>query len=279
MGPSSQRSRRRPARNAGRAGAPRYVDRSEVPPGWMTRAKLARAAGVSRATVKHYAEIGLLPPPLLTSPNMGYYAPDSVGRIRLARRLQAERRLPLEVIVRVLDEEGPERVERALAVSRALRADLLDTLAGEDTRPASRSELLAVEGVGEGVLDELESLALIRRLPGGGEPLYDPASRNLVRAVGAMRVAGLSEEAGFSVRDLALYREHLAALVEMELRLFSDRWKGRPDSAEAERLMRSALRDSRALVLAVRDRLLADALAAGASGEAGTTGAGGGRDR
>ncbi len=262
-------SRARPGAQADRelearaADGRRYVARSEVPAGWMSRARLARAAGVSRATVKHYADIGLLPPPLLTSPNMGYYAPECVERIRLARRLQAERHLPLERIARMLAEQGPERVERALAVSRAIRADLLDALSGEEARPAGRSELLAVEGIDDVVLDELEQLELIRRLPGGGEPRYDPPSRGLVEAVGVLRAAGLSEASGFSLRDLALYREHLSALVAMELRLFSERWKPPPDSPDTERAVRSALRDSRALVLAVRDRLLADALSSG----------------
>src|SRR5438046_9421469 len=74
--------------------------------------ELAAASGVSAGTIKHYPREGLLPEPVRTSRNMAYYPPDFVERIRLIKRLQEERFMPLKAIKRVLDGD-PERT-RAL---------------------------------------------------------------------------------------------------------------------------------------------------------------------
>jgi DNA-binding transcriptional MerR regulator len=199
----------------------------------MSRAKIARAAGVTRATVKHYNDLGLLPAPTFTGPNMAYYDPACVERIRLVRELRERRHLPLRDIAAMFAAQGAERVAQALHISRALRTDLLDALAGERRSPVSRARLLAVPGMDERVLAELAAL---------------------------MRAGGLTEEAGFAVDDLRLYVERLEALVQEEVRLFNERVLGRFDRSTEERYMRTALRGTDALVLAVRDRLLADLL-------------------
>jgi DNA-binding transcriptional MerR regulator len=226
----------------------------------MSRAQVARAAQVTRATVKHYYDLGLLPRPLFTGPNMAYYGPACVERIRLVRELQSQRHLPLQVIARLLKTEGAERVERALRLTRAFRADLLETLAGEPGRPVEREDLLAIPGMDESVLSELETLGLVRALPGSKGGRYDSVSSKLAHAVAVMRAEGLTEQAGFRVGDLRLYRDRLASLVRAEVRLFNSRVLGRFDRATQERFMRAAMRGTDALVLAIRDRLLADVL-------------------
>jgi DNA-binding transcriptional MerR regulator len=226
----------------------------------MSRAKLARAAGVTRATVKHYNELGLLLPALFTGANMAYYDPVCVDRILLVRELRTQRRLPLQTIGEMLRTQGADRVAQALDVTRALRADLVEALAGERSAPVSLEELLSIPGMDPRVLEELEKLELIRPLSGGGTRSYDALSLKVAQAVGVMRAAGLTEEAGFQVEDLRLYRERLEALVGAEVRLFSSRVLGRFDAPTEERYMRAALKGADALVLAVRDRLLADLL-------------------
>lgn len=59
---------------------------------------LARRAGVSIPTVKHYVRKGLLSQPVKTSRNMAYYREADIDRIRLIKRLQREQYLPLDVI-------------------------------------------------------------------------------------------------------------------------------------------------------------------------------------
>ena len=63
--------------------------------------ELAERSGVSAGTIKHYLREGLLgerrrDPPHVR--NMAYYPPEFVERIRLIKRLQEERFMPLRVI-------------------------------------------------------------------------------------------------------------------------------------------------------------------------------------
>ena len=226
----------------------------------MSRAKIARAAGVTRATVTHYNNLGLLPEPAFTGPNMAYYDPACVARIQLVRELRERRHLPLRQIAKMFASQGADRVAQALHVARALRSDLLDELAGEQRSPVARGELLALPGMDERVLAELEALGLVRPVTGAEGASYDALSLKVVESVGVMRARGLTEEAGFEVDDLRLYVERLETLVRDEVRLFNERVLGRFDRSTEERHMRTALRGADALVLAVRDRLLADLL-------------------
>ena len=89
--------------------------------------ELAEASGVPAPTIKHYLREGLLPEGVKTSRNMAYYPPEFVDRIRLIKRLQEERFMPLKAIKGVL-EEGTDRAEaltltpcsRSAAIFRAL---------------------------------------------------------------------------------------------------------------------------------------------------------------
>ena len=79
--------------------------------GMLKMSELSEQSGVSAGTIKHYLREGLLPEPVRTSRNMAYYPPDFVERIRLIKRLQEERFMPLRVIKDVLDDD-PERARR-----------------------------------------------------------------------------------------------------------------------------------------------------------------------
>jgi len=79
-----------------------------TPDGLLKMSELAEQSGVSAGTIKHYLREGLLPEPVRTSRNMAYYPPEFVERIRLIKRLQEDRFMPLRLIKGVMDED-PER--------------------------------------------------------------------------------------------------------------------------------------------------------------------------
>jgi DNA-binding transcriptional MerR regulator len=89
--------------------------------------ELARASGVSAATIKHYLREGLLPEPVKTSRNMAYYPAEFVERIRMIKQLQEERYMPLRVIKDLL-EEDPDRAKALIELGDKL---LAHALAGE----------------------------------------------------------------------------------------------------------------------------------------------------
>ncbi len=128
-GPRAARHHR-PLRRPGRLGRrPMATKQTEL----LRMGELAEASGVPAPTIKHYLREGLLPEGVKTSRNMAYYPPEFVDRIRLIKRLQEERFMPLKAIKGVLD-EGTDRAEALLA----LEDQILDrALAGEKTRTSA----------------------------------------------------------------------------------------------------------------------------------------------
>ena len=73
--------------------------------GLLKMSELAERSGVSAGTIKHYLREGLLgsgDEVVRTSRNMAWYPPEYVERIRLIKRLQEERFMPLRVIGEVM---------------------------------------------------------------------------------------------------------------------------------------------------------------------------------
>ncbi len=66
--------------------------------------QLAAATGVPKSTILLYVSKGLLPKPVKTSPNMAYYDPVCIERIRFIKQAQARHRLPLAAIKGLIKE-------------------------------------------------------------------------------------------------------------------------------------------------------------------------------
>lgn len=56
---------------------------------WLRPGELARAAGVSPDTLRHYESKGLLPAPARAANGYRQYPPEALGRVRLVRRAVA----------------------------------------------------------------------------------------------------------------------------------------------------------------------------------------------
>jgi DNA-binding transcriptional MerR regulator len=94
--------------------------------------ELAERAEVPVATVRHYLREGLLPEGVKTSRNMAYYPPEFVERIRLIKRLQEQRFMPLRVIKELLDSANGD-LDRLTAFADSGDA-LLQRALGPDER-------------------------------------------------------------------------------------------------------------------------------------------------
>src|SRR3989475_7069194 len=127
--------------------------------------ELAEASGVPAATIKHYLREGLLPEPVRTSRNMAYYPPDFVDRIRLIKRLQEERFMPLRAIKQVIDED-PARTRALVELEDRI---LERAAAGEETR-VSATELRRRYDVPREVLDRLAELGVLTPASRGYTP-------------------------------------------------------------------------------------------------------------
>ena len=68
--------------------------------------RLVEKTGVPKSTILHYLQMGLLPEPIKTSPNMAYYDPKCIERIEFIQKLQRNHRLSLNEIKYVLENAG-----------------------------------------------------------------------------------------------------------------------------------------------------------------------------
>lgn len=82
--------------------------------------ELVAASGLPKSTILYYLNMGLLPEPVKTSPNMAYYDPECVGQLHFIKTMQSKHRLPLQKIKLLVDlkKEGhnPEPVAELLGM-------------------------------------------------------------------------------------------------------------------------------------------------------------------
>jgi DNA-binding transcriptional MerR regulator len=197
--------------------------------GLLKMSELAERSGVPPGTIKHYLREGLLGGQdqiVRTSRNMAYYPPDFVERIRLIKRLQEERFMPLKMI-------------------RTVLADWAE-------RPrVPRREVLQRYEIPANVLDRLQEIGVLS--PGRGG--YDPDDVAVIEAIVRFRAGGYDEQLGFTVYDTVRYREALEPLVREEVRILLERLAGESDERAVE-IIRSGREPLRELIGALHSKML-----------------------
>jgi DNA-binding transcriptional MerR regulator len=229
--------------------------------------ELARASGVSAATIKHYLREGLLPEPVKTSRNMAYYPADFVERIRMIKQLQEERYMPLRVIKDLLDED-PDRARALIELGDRL---LEHALASESER-VSAAEVRRRYDLPQDVLDRLAELEVLT--PDGKG--YSPSDIRIIEAISRFRAGGYEERIGFTVYDTLRYKESMADLVRQEVDVLMERLAGEMDPDEAMALIEAGTQPLNDLIAAMHTKALVAELerrrGAGGDGSGGNSG-------
>ena len=112
--------------------------------GLLKMRDLAEQSGVSAGTIKHYLREGVLGDDagiVRTSRNMAWYPPDFVERVRLVKRLQEERFMPLRLIKGVMD-RGPEQAAALVEVEDRIVERALEAQPGERLSKAAGARAL-----------------------------------------------------------------------------------------------------------------------------------------
>jgi DNA-binding transcriptional MerR regulator len=208
--------------------------------------ELARASGVSAATIKHYLREGLLPEPVKTSRNMAYYPADFVDRIKMIKQLQEERYMPLRVIKDLL-EEDPERAKALIELGDKLLERALES----ERERVSAAELRRYD-VPQDVLDRLAELGVLTPDKDG----YSPSDVRIVEAISRFRAGGYEERIGFTVYDTLRYKEAMAELVKQEVDVLMERLAGEMDSDEAMALIEAGNQPLNDLLAAMHTKAL-----------------------
>jgi DNA-binding transcriptional MerR regulator len=221
----------------------------------LKMSELAERSGVSAGTIKHYLREGLLTggdEVKRTSKNMAYYPEDFVERVRLIKRLQEERFMPLRVIREVMDSD-PERAARLIELEDRIIEKAIK--AGETGR-VSRAKVRSAYDVPRNVLDRLEELGILTPSTRG----YDADDVAIIEAISRFRAGGYEQEIGFTVYDTLRYREALQPLVEQEVRVLLDRLAGKVEVERAVEIIASGAEPLRELIGAMHSKLLLAAL-------------------
>ena len=217
--------------------------------GLLKMSELAERSGVSAGTIKHYLREGLLPEPVRTSRNMAYYPPEFVERIRLIKRLQEERFMPLRLIKGVIDAD-PARAHAMVELEDRI---LERAAAAREEGRISATEVRRRYDLPQNVLDRLEELGVLTPNRRG----YETDDVKIIEAIGRFRAGGYDEAIGFTVYDTLRYREALQPLVEEEVRVLLERLAGEVDVDRAAEIMASGREPLRDLVGAMHSKLLA----------------------
>lgn len=189
--------------------------------GYLKMNELAERSGVSAATIKHYLREGLLDEAGevdRTSRNMAWYPPAYVERLKLVKRLQEDRYMPLKVIRGLLD-EGTGRIEAVVEAEDRLLDHLADMQRGELMSAAAVRERFDVPEV---VLERLAEIGVLSPSEHG----YSREDVAIIDALLRFRRSGYDESVGFTVYDVLRYQKALEPLVQGEVRVVLDRLAG-----------------------------------------------------
>lgn len=217
--------------------------------GLLKMSELVEASGVPGATIKHYLREGLLPEPMKTSRNMAWYQPETVERIKLIRRLQEERFMPLKAIRKVLDED-PDQAETLLEVEDSI---LERALASERTR-TSAAEVRKAYGVPAEALERLAEIGILTPNSRG----YSPSDVRIIEAISRFRAGGYDERTGFTVYDTLRYKRALESLVREEVDVVMERLAGEVSPDQAAELIESGAEPLRDFIAALHTKLMVE---------------------
>jgi DNA-binding transcriptional MerR regulator len=194
--------------------------------GLLRMRELAEASGVPAPTIKHYLREGLLPEPVKTSRNMAYYPPEFVDRIKLIKRLQEERFMPLKAIKDVLDARERSRT--------------------------SAAEVRKRYGVPKEVLDRLAELEVLTPNSRG----YSPSDVTIIEAISRFRAGGYDEQIGFTVYDTLRYKAALQELVRQEVDVVMERLAGEVPTDRVVAMLEAGAEPLKDLIGALHTKLM-----------------------
>jgi len=219
--------------------------------GLLKMGELAERSGVSAGTIKHYLREGLLGDGqeiVRTSRNMAYYPEEFVERVRLIKRLQEDRFMPLRVIRSMLNSDP----EHALAIIELEDRILERATVVVDAGRVSAQEVRERYDIPANVLRRLAELGILTPTRRG----YDAEDIKIIAAISRFRAGGYDEALGFTVYDTLRYREALEPLVAEEVRALLDRLAGEVDVERAAEIIGAGAEPLRELIGAMHSKLL-----------------------
>jgi DNA-binding transcriptional MerR regulator len=211
--------------------------------------ELARQAGVSPPTIKHYLNEGLLPKPVKTGRTMSYYDPSCVERIKLIKKLQKEKFLPLEMIKRVLDAGKFDNLdfEVGLALAKSDKLSLQNT-------PVTEKNVTRITGFSLAKIRRLESMGMIKPARDESGKQYSALDLQIIDIARQREGLGLPFE--YSIGIMEIFHKAMEKAVLEDVRRFMATIVGNIPTEKALRLIREADDQLDEYVVLVRHQVL-----------------------
>lgn len=210
---------------------------------------------VSREAIHFYLREGLLPEPDRPKRNVAHYSQEHVVRIRLIKRLQEEKFLPLGEIKKILD-----RVDVQLAASTdglaAFELTLLALLNGEVPESDLSVETVSKRaGVAVAELERLVDLGVIRCRIEDGVRWLDFRDAGIVMQWGRLLALGYGNRPGYDATYLGRMAAMVRELADMEVARFLDSF-GQELNEESATLATRGIEISNEILVRLRTQAL-----------------------
>jgi DNA-binding transcriptional MerR regulator len=178
----------------------------------MKMKELERETGIGRETIRYYIREGLMPAPERPKRNVALYGAAHVARLKLIKRLQSERHLPLSLIKTIVANEAENPAtgfEAFIGLESRLGPLLSEGSALGPRLLADVLEAVAMSMEDARRLEELDVITVERRADG---EWLNARNARLLELIGKSRAVGFTPEAGYSVEIYGIYAEVMNVL-------------------------------------------------------------------
>jgi DNA-binding transcriptional MerR regulator len=197
---------------------------------------LCDLTGLPRQAIHFYIQQGLLPPGHKTGRNMAFYSDEHVERLRLIKKLQHERFLPLKAIKALLDDQDTafSAAQRSFLLGIKQRLDVLGRSAADKVAVVA-DEVIARLGVPRTDLDRMIEIGVLgARTDEQGRMLIAEDDVWILQGWAEILRLGFARELGIRVDDLLLVQEVVQDLFHREATLLASRIGRVPPERAAE---------------------------------------------
>lgn len=202
---------------------------------------LCELTGLGRQAIHFYIQRGLLPPGHKTGRNMAYYGEEHLERLRLIKKLQHERFLPLKAIQAILDDQQAAFDPSQRALLLEVKQHLGRSVGADGPKETVEvGPLLERLGVSRGSFDRLVELELLgSRRDADGREVIAADDVWLLETWAEVHRLGFVEELGFTVDDILVYDEIVQQLFQREAQILAARMPKLSPERAAEMIERA----------------------------------------
>jgi DNA-binding transcriptional MerR regulator len=200
---------------------------------------LEARTGLTRQAIHFYLREGLLPEPERPKRNVAHYSEEHVDRIKLIKRLQEEKFLPLGVIKNMLS-DADTHVEDSRGGLAAFQLTTLALLDGDvPTGERTIADVSSHAEIEEAEIEALDKSGVIRLHHQEGERFLDYRDADyrdatIVELWARLLNLGFRDRPGYDDSYLEKFARVLAPLAELEVENFLESFSDSPTETTAE---------------------------------------------